>query len=80
MDSELTTATQVIKALGGPAKVAKLVGRGRRSQHVWNWGETGKLPSNTFLVLSQALERIGKTAPLELWDMTAPSNEEGVPS
>jgi hypothetical protein len=68
----LQTATKVIDALGGTAATARLTKR--KIQSVSNWRATGRLPSDTFLVMSKALDDVGKAAPISLWGM-APAQE-----
>ena len=64
----LTTTRDVIEALGGISKVAELTERkyGAAAQ----WPHFPKFPSNTYVALTDALERVGKTAPPSLWGMT----------
>lgn len=45
-------------------------------QQVSNWRALGYFPGNTFLVLSAALVRIGKTASPKLWRMKLPEAAE----
>ena len=67
---KLSTAAEVIDALGGTVATSRLAGR--KAQHVTNWRAAGKLPANTFLVLSAALKERGKEAPPSLWGITEP--------
>jgi hypothetical protein len=67
---KLSTAAEVIDVLGGTAATARIAGR--KAQHVTNWRASGKLPANTFLVLSAALRERGKEAPPSLWGITEP--------
>lgn len=76
MSTELTTTSEVVKALGGLQKVAELTGRGRTNV-VWNWTATTHFPPDTFLVMQAALERQGKSAPASLWRMIEPVSLEG---
>lgn len=66
---ELLTASDVIDALGGTSKVARLTGRSM--QAVSNWRERGAFPAETFLLLGDALGKAGRTAPASLWGMLA---------
>lgn len=59
---------QVIKALGGPTKVAKLTKR--TPQAACNWRGRGAFPPDTFLVMTAALHAAGKKAPPSLWRMS----------
>lgn len=70
MPESLTTASDVIDALGGTTAVARLTRR--KPQHVTNWRSTGRLPPKTFLVLTDALKAHDRTAPATLWDMDEP--------
>jgi hypothetical protein len=67
---QLATASQVIDALGGTTKVAKLCEASPQS--VTNWRKANRLPPGTFLVINQQLARIGKTAPPSLWGIKEP--------
>lgn len=70
MMEELTTTSQVIKALDGNVAVAGLTGCHRKA--VWNWNGFETFPSRTYVVMINALHRKGKTAPASLWGMTMP--------
>lgn len=63
----LHTSGEVIDALGGTAKVARLLGR--RMTVVSNWRTSGGFPANTYLAFREALGRIQAEAPAELWSM-----------
>jgi len=60
----LTTAEDVIDALGGVAAVSRLFGFDRRN--VSNWKTRG-LPSESYYALSTLLRKKGYAAPLTLW-------------
>jgi hypothetical protein len=62
----LQTTNEVIDALGGTSKVARLLGRPMND--VSNWRSTGKFPPKTFLAI-RALLAPGYTAPPPLWQM-----------
>ena len=69
----LTTTTSVIRVLGTFA-MARLTGRSLPT--VSHWRRRAKFPSDTFVVLKQALEARGHEAPASLWGMTpAPSDD-----
>lgn len=74
MGHSLTTAGQVIDKLGGTTATARLTDR--LPQHVSNWRATGRLPADTFLILSKELEALGVTAPAEIWGIKTPSEQE----
>ncbi len=63
----LHTSGEVIDALGGTAKVARLFGR--RMTVVSNWRTSGGFPANTYLAFRDALNGIHAEAPAELWNM-----------
>ena len=63
---ELTTASEVIDALGGPAAVSRLLGTSTNA--VCNWRVRG-LPPETFLALSEALKGKELYAMPGLWRM-----------
>lgn len=74
MSEILEHTSSVIDALGGIAAVAKLTGRnyGAAAQ----WPHAASFPSNTYVVMTGALARIGKSAPASLWGMTATQERE----
>lgn len=65
---QLGTPAEVIYILGGNQMVATLTNR--KTQHVSNWKAFGRLPSETYLVLSARLAAIGYAAGPELWGIT----------
>lgn len=71
--SLLSSASEVMDALGGNGAVAELTGSTNKA--VWNWRASGSFPSNTYVVLTDALRAIGKTAPDSLWGMKAANSE-----
>lgn len=69
-DSRLTlisTAGDVIDALGGTAAAAKMLGTKAALQSISNARARNRLPHSTFLLFSDALAQIGKRAPSTLW-------------
>lgn len=70
----LETAGQVIDALGGSAKTARLAGASLAS--VSNWRAAGRLPPRTFLTFRTSLEVIGATAPAALWSIDDPASAD----
>lgn len=69
----LTSAEQVFEALGGITAVAALTNRKYTAAH--NWRAFGRFPTNTYLVMTEALAAQGKTAPASLWGMAAAQPE-----
>lgn len=66
----LKTTDAVIEALG-VERIRELTGR-KSASAVFNWkagGFVGKFPADTFVVLTEALEREGFTALPSLWGM-----------
>lgn len=61
----LTTAAQVIDALGGTGVVAKVFGLSSTS--VSNWKSRNRLPPTMRRAMADMLEQIGLTAPPSLW-------------
>jgi hypothetical protein len=61
---ELTNTRDIIAALGGNQPVAELTGK--KTQHVTNWKSDG-FPAETFLILKDALAKLGYRASPELW-------------
>lgn len=68
MGKILSTTADVIEELGGIGAVASLTGRkyGAAAQ----WPHFSSFPSNTYIVLTDALALKGKSAPASLWGMT----------
>ena len=66
--SELHTADEVVKALGGTKAVADLLGR--TDPAVSNWRKAGQFPAHTYLLIKDRLEKIGHFAPDSLWAMS----------
>jgi hypothetical protein len=71
MDTHLTTAGDVIDALGGTGATASLLGI-RWPQVVANWRVRGRLPPDRYLVMLAELRARGKTAPPSLWGIASP--------
>ena len=67
------TATEIIDILGGTSAVADLTGSSATA--VSNWRVVNRLPSNTYLVIKDALARLGRAAPDHLWSMREPPVE-----
>jgi hypothetical protein len=65
--SDLTTTAEVMAALGGTTAVARLTNR--KVTAASNWQSFDKFPANTFVVMTEALRRIGRSAPPSLWGM-----------
>jgi hypothetical protein len=75
MDSSpLTTTNEVIEALGGIRAVADLTGR--KYPAAWHWSTWKAFPSDTYVVMTEALRAAGKTAPDSLWGMVESKAEE----
>lgn len=64
--AELQSASEVIDALGGTGATARLTGR-RYDQAVSNWRTTGRLPPDTFLIISEELKKRGDSASPAIW-------------
>ncbi len=73
MTRELQTTSEVIEALGGPTAIGLITGRS--TQAAWNWKQTGRLPADTYLVISKALELKDLAAPIALWGMVPALDE-----
>lgn len=65
----LSTASEVMDALGGNSAVAEITAS--KPKAVWNWRKDNFFPSNTYVALTEALSAKGKTAPASLWGMKA---------
>jgi hypothetical protein len=73
MDNKhLTSTEEIIRELGGPAKVARIVGVS--PQAVCNWNALGKLQPYSYVALTEALKEKGLTAPASLWRMREPAS------
>jgi hypothetical protein len=65
---ELISARDIIAIMGGNQAVAALTGR--KTQHVTNWKTDGRLPADTYLILTEALAAKGYQASPKLWGIT----------
>jgi hypothetical protein len=70
----LHTATDVFEALGGNSGLEALTGS--KPSAVSMWKKAGSFPSNTYVVLTEALRAVGKTAPDALWGMKSACEPE----
>jgi hypothetical protein len=66
----LITTGEVIDALGGTAKCARLLGRPQ--QVISNWRRTPNFPPETYLAITGHLAARGFGAPASLWRMESP--------
>ena len=76
--NHLSTATEVIDALGGTAAVSRLCsdpGREVKMQVVSDWKKRGVFPPGYFLRITDALQDISCLAPLALFQMLPPKHE-----
>lgn len=64
---QLITAVNVIDALGGNARVAKLLRTTPTA--VSNWRYFGTMPPRTYVAMKHELNRRGYDAPSKLWAM-----------
>ena len=64
---QLSTTSEVVKALGGIAAVAEMTGSSYNA--ACNWQAFPNFPPKTYLVLSRALRARGYSAPASLWGM-----------
>ncbi len=69
--AELTTIPEVMEALGGYRAVAALTGR--KPNAAWMWKTFPAFPSDSYLVMQDALEKAGHVAPAGLWGMVPPA-------
>jgi hypothetical protein len=67
----LSTASEIIDALGGNRPVADLTLS--KPNAVSNWRNFGTFPPKTYFAITEALRAIGKTAPVTLWRMKMPA-------
>lgn len=67
----LETATEVFTALGENPGVAELTGAKASAISMWRAAES--FPPNTYVLMTDALRAIGKTAPDSLWRMKVPA-------
>lgn len=76
MDLEnLATMAEVFAALGGNSGVEEITGNKPSTVSMWKKSKSG-FPTNTYLVLIEALHKRNKTAPASLWGMKAPADVE----
>ena len=69
----LLTVGAVVEELGGKAALAEMTGLSPNA--VWNWIDRGDFPSNTYVLITEALSAKGKTAPAGLWGMKTSEQE-----
>lgn len=70
--TELRNANEVIDALGGTGATARLTNR-KYDQAVSNWRKSGRLPADTFVVISNELKKMGLRADPSIWGMVEAS-------
>ncbi len=70
----LNTTREVAAALGGTKAVANLTGRKYSAAANWVQDRSPQFPANTYVVMSDALAAIGKSAPASLWGMKIPED------
>jgi len=70
----LDTFSEVMEALGGNQGVGDLTGAKPSTLSMWR--KANSFPSNTYVVITDALRAIGKTAPASLWGMKQPAEPE----
>jgi hypothetical protein len=68
--NSITTATEIIDALGGNIPVARLTSATAKT--VSSWRGRNRFPANTYPVLQSELVRLGFSAPAHLWRMRLP--------
>jgi len=73
---DLKTVAEVFKALGENPGVAELTGA--KASTLSMWRAAGSFPSNTYVVLTDALRAVGKSAPDSLWKMRTAAEPERV--
>lgn len=66
----IRSTEEIINRLGGTFEVARLTGS--LPSAVSNWKTVGHFPPALFLVIGQALARLGYKAPPSLWRIQAP--------
>lgn len=72
--SELTTADEVIDALGGNGAVIALTGCTPSS--VSNWRRFGRFPADEYVRFQAALTQLGHHAPPSLWRQSTSEQQE----
>ena len=66
-DKSLQSADDVFAALGGLPGVMDLTKSKYKTVHQWK--ASGSFPSNTYVLMTTEIGRLGYTAPASLWDM-----------
>ena len=64
-------ADDVIDALGGTARVARLFGC--QMSAVSNWRAFNKFPPHTYKLIMRRLRQMGRTADISLWEFSEPA-------
>jgi hypothetical protein len=72
----LKTTDEVIDALGGNVAVSKLTHR-TSDQAASNWRQSARnrFPRETYLIISNALLKLGHHAPASLWGFEEPASQ-----
>lgn len=70
----LDTVAAVFTALGENPGVEALTGS--KPSTISMWRATDRFPTNTYLILQEALKAAGKAAPASLWGMKQPADHE----
>lgn len=70
----LTTASEVIEELGGPAAAGRMVGRSVQS--AVNWRAANRFPADTFLIFQAELRERDMTAPPSIWGIRQPEGAQ----
>lgn len=71
---ELIEFEQVMDALGGNGPVGDLTGA--KASTVSMWRKSQSFPTNTYLLMTEALRARGFQAPASLWGMKQPDEQE----
>jgi hypothetical protein len=71
--SRVNTVEEVIELLGGIDGMAALASTSTNA--VYNWKFYRRFPADTYLLIQDALEELGKIAPDDLWPMRKPGKK-----
>lgn len=71
----LETVEQVFESLGGNKGLEALTGS--KPNTVSMWKSAGSFPANTYIMITDALREVGKSAPQSLWSMKQKASPPG---
>ncbi len=75
MATKITSVSELVEALGGPTKAAKILSNRATPQKVVNWRAQGSMPARLFVAHHAILKEQGICASASLWGMAEAEGE-----